>query len=67
MSDFLNNYHLKLTFTFILSFIVLGWNITILDTLENPILSDQFGMDIKRTSYIIFGVLGLNSLSIISV
>ena len=42
-----------------MTFIVAGFNLAMVETLLNPILSDIFGLDVKSTSYIILGIVAL--------
>jgi len=46
-----------------LAFFVINWAFTILETLQNPILSDTFGLNIKYTSYVFIGTLVIMVLS----
>ena len=46
-------------------FFILGCNVSIVETLQNPILSDQFGLNVKATSYVFIGVLSIYLVSII--
>lgn len=45
--------------TFVATFVIAGFNLAVVETLLNPILSDMFGLDVESTSYIIFGIVSL--------
>ena len=42
-----------------------GWNVSIIETILNPVLSDQFGLDIKTTSYVFIGGVSVYLISLI--
>ena len=48
---------------FIFAFMVIGWVTAIMETLENPVLSGNFGLTIKYQSYIFIATLGMYTLS----
>ena len=45
---------------------VTGWISAIIETLENPVLSGNFGLTIKYQSYIFIATLGMHALSVIA-
>ena len=55
----------QLSLLFIFLFFIFGWNISIIETLQNPILSDQFGLTIENTSYVFIGVTAIYFVSVV--
>ena len=52
---------------FIAAGLVPIWALTVIETLENPILSDIFGLGIKYTSYVFIFTIGCESVGLVTV